>query len=150
MTSPGGDLEAFLHGIQPARRARDAGTVMELMREVTGLSPRLWSGTIVGFGEYHYRYASGREGDAPAASFSPRKANLVVYLPDGVGPYEDRLARLGPHTSSVGCLYMKDVGAIDLEVLREIVQESFRTVTSGVFGHRARESEDGRPGSGRV
>lgn len=92
---------------------------------------------MIGFGTYHYRYASGREGDAPAASFAPRKAATTVYLMDGVAAHEEDLAALGPHTSGVGCVYITDLEACDLDVLRRIVARSYATLTAGVFGNRA-------------
>jgi hypothetical protein len=109
------------------------------MREATGEDPAL-RGTIVGFGEYHYRYDSGREGDAPAAGFSPRRQASTIYLLDGVAAHEDALARLGPHSTGVGCVYIKDLDAVDLAVLAEIVAASYRTLTAGTFGSRAREA----------
>ena len=89
----------------------------------------LW-GTIIGFGQYHYRYESGREGDAGAAGFAPRKAATVVYLPDGVGAHAEALARLGPHTTGLVCLYLKNLDDVDLGVLEEIVAASYRNVTA--------------------
>lgn len=139
METTGGDVEEFLAGVTPARRRRDATTMVGLMREVTGAEPVLW-GTIVGFGEYHYRYESGREGDAPAAGFAPRRSATVVYLSDGVDSHAESLARLGPHGTGVGCLYLKDAGAVDLAVLRQIVDRSYRTLTAGTYGNRARDA----------
>jgi Domain of unknown function (DU1801) len=123
----------------PDRRRRDAETLAGLMGRATAEEPRMW-GSIVGFGSYHYRYASGREGDAPAAGFAARKRATTIYLADGVGAHEDLLARLGPHTTGVGCLYVKDLAHVDLEVLETIVRRSYSTVTAGVFGARARDS----------
>jgi hypothetical protein len=120
----------------PIRR-RDADTLLELMGRITGEPARLWGPSIIGFGQYHYRYQSGRQGDGPAASFSPRKAAMTIYLPDGTGAYADSLSRLGRHTTSVGCLYIKDLTQVDLGVLEEIVGESYRTLTSGTFTNRA-------------
>ena len=94
---------------------------------------------MVGFGQYHYKYASGREGDAAAAGFAPRKAATTIYLPDGVGRYDQQLRQLGPHTTGVGCLYIKDLEKIDLSVLEAIVAESYRTLTSDTYSLRARE-----------
>ena len=131
-------VRAFVDGVEPARRRADADTLLQVMSRVTGEQPRL-HGTIVGFGRYHYRYDSGREGEAPAAAFAPRKAATVVYLADGVGAHEDRLARLGPHTTGVGCLYLKDLSAVDLGVLEEIVAASYRTLSRGTYGQRARD-----------
>lgn len=100
----------------------------------------MWGPSIIGFGSYHYKYASGREGDAPAAGFSPRKAATSIYLPDGVGTYTEQLARLGEHKVGVGCLYLKDLEKVDLEILESIIAESHRAVTAGTFGQRAAES----------
>ena len=99
----------------------------------------MWA-TVVGFGQYHYRYASGREGDGPAAGFSARKAASVVYLPDGVGAHGDLLASLGPHTAGVGCVYLKNLEEVDLGVLEAVVRRSHATLTAGTYTHRARES----------
>ncbi len=127
----------YLAKVTPPIRRRDAETLLELMGHLTGEPARTWGSLIIGFGHYHYKYASGREGDGPAASFSPRKAAMTIYLLDGAGAYADQLSRLGPHTTSVGCLYIKDLSKVDLGVLEEIVAESYRTLTAGVFGNRA-------------
>jgi hypothetical protein len=133
-----GDVQAHIDGITSPRRRRDATTMVGLMRRATGEEPWMW-GSIVGFGEYHYRYDSGREGDAPAAAFAARRAATVVYVSDGVGAHADELARLGPHTTGVGCIYIKDLTATDLDVLESIVRRSFATLTAGTYGTRARE-----------
>lgn len=130
----------FIDSVPSARRRRDAHTMLEMMTRITGEQPAMWGPTIVGFGNYHYKYASGREGDAAAAGFSPRKAATSVYLPDGVGAYRGKLTRLGDHTTGVGCLYLKDLSTVDLGVLEEIIAESYRRVTAGTFGQRAAES----------
>jgi hypothetical protein len=111
--------------VTPATRRRDAVTLLAMMREITGEDPVVDRG-IVGFGTYHYRYASGREGDAPAAAFAPRKAAMSIYLADGIAAHASALASLGPHTSGVGCLYVKDLEACDLAVLRGIIERSYR------------------------
>ena len=107
----------------------------------------MWGSSFVGFGEYLYKYASGREGDAAAAGFSPRKAASTIYLADGIGAHPELLAKLGPHTTGVGCLYLKDLEQIDVGVLEQLVRDSYATVTAGVFGQRAREGGTlgGRP-----
>lgn len=112
------------------------------MGRATGEQPRLW-GTIVGFGQYHYRYASGREGDAAAAGFAARKAATTVYVLDGVDAHRDLLERLGPHTTGVGCIYIKDLETIDLEVLEEIVRRSYQRLTAGVWPSRAADGDHG-------
>lgn len=104
----------------------------------------MWNASIIEFGQYHYKYASGREGNAPAAGFSPRKGSTTIYFPDGVGTYAEPLERLGEHTTGVGCLYIKDLGKVDMAVLEGIIDQSFRTLASGTYEHRAHESIGGR------
>jgi hypothetical protein len=121
------DVDAFIDAVPDERRRSDARELCELMRSVTGEPPVMWGPSIVGFGSYHYRYESGRTGDAPLAAFSPRKANLVVYL---VGGFEDRypklLEQLGPHKSGKACLYLKRLRDVDLDALRQLVQRSMQ------------------------
>ena len=121
------DVTAHLDTVRSPVRRRDADTLVALMQRVTGQEPRMWA-TIIGFGQYHYRYASGREGDAPAAGFAPRKA------------HRDLLDRLGPHTTGVSCIYVKDLGEVDLGVLETIVARSYERLTAGVWPSRAAES----------
>lgn len=129
-------VEAYLDGLTPARRRRNADAMLALMDRVTGLEPRMWA-TCVGYGSYHYKYASGHEGDAPAASFAARKTALTVYLVDGVAAHEQALGRLGPHSTGVSCVYVKDVDDVDLAVLEEIVRESYSRVAEGNYAKRA-------------
>lgn len=133
-----GSVQRFLDGVSHTKRRRDGGTLLEIMARVTGERPRMW-GTIIGFGQYHYKYHSGREGDAPAAGFSPRKAATTVYLPDGVGAHADLLEGLGPHATGVGCLYIKDLDSVDLQVLESILVRSYAAVTADTYTLRARE-----------
>src|SRR5215212_11800425 len=121
-----------LDRVTPEKRRRDAETLITMMARATGESPKLL-GTIIGFGQYHYKYPSGREGDAAAAGFAPRKAATTIYLLDGIGRYGAQLERLGPHTTGVGCLYIKHLGKIDLSVLENIIAESYRTLTDGTY-----------------
>lgn len=137
------EVQDFLANVEHDKRRRDAESLVQLMQGATGEEPRMW-GSIVGFGEYHYRYESGREGDAPAAGFSPRKAASTVYVSDGVETYADLLERLGPHTTGVGCIYIKDLEAVDSDVLSQIVGRSYATLTASTYTQRARE---GRPPS---
>ena len=138
-------VRAFIDAVPNPTRRRDAETLLELMTRITGEKPRMWFRSIVGFGQYHYKYASGREGDACAAGFSPRKAATTIYLANGVGAYAERLARLGTHTTGVGCLYITDLGKVDPAVLEAIIADSYRIVTSGIYGHRAHESAGEMP-----
>lgn len=134
------DPAAYVDAVPSAVRRRDARTLRDLMERVTGAPPRMFGTSIIGFGEYRYEYPSGRSGHAPAAGFAPRKAATTVYLADGVGAHEELLAGLGPHTTGVGCLYLKDLEQVDLALLEEIVRRSWATVTHGTFGQRAAES----------
>lgn len=135
------DVTAFLSAVPHPVRRRDARTLVGLLTRVTGEDPTLWGPSIVGFGTYHYRYASGREGDMAAAGFSPRKAATTIYLMDGVDAHADLLERLGPHTTGTGCLYVKDLDDVDLGVLEAILRASWSTLTAGdVGGHLSRPS----------
>jgi hypothetical protein len=138
MGDPSEAVRTYLDGVTPEKRRRDAQKLLELMARVTGEPPQLW-GSIIGFGHYHYKYPTGREGDAAAAGFAPRKAATTIDLTDGVGRYSEQLEQLGPHTTGVGCLYIKDLETFDLSVLETIVAESYRTVTDGTYALRARE-----------
>ncbi|MDO5501993.1 MAG: DUF1801 domain-containing protein [Actinomycetia bacterium] len=129
----------YIAQVTPATRRRDADTLLDLFARATGLSPQL-HGTIIGYGTYHYRYDSGHSGDAPAAAFAPRKTATVVYLNDGIAGYAPELERLGPHTSGVGCLYLKDLEQIDLAVLEDIVTRSCATLSQGTYPRRARDA----------
>lgn len=138
MTDLDKSVQEFIDGIEPAKRQRDARTLLDMMQRITGENPQRW-GTIIGFGNYHYKYESGREGDAPSASFAPRKSATVIYLPDGIGAQADRLQRLGPHTTGVGCLYLKDLEAVDMGVLEEIITASQAKLSEDTYRLRARE-----------
>ena len=125
-------VEGFLARVPDGRRREDARRLAAIMQEITGEPAAMWGTSIVGFGTYHYRYASGHEGDAPLASFSPRSQHLAIYL---VGEFGDRhrsaLARLGPHKTGKGCLYVKRLDDVDLDALRELIDRSVR-VRKGV------------------
>jgi hypothetical protein len=142
VTVVGTGVRDYVNGLASPERRRDAETLIELMRRCTGEEPTMW-GSIVGFGRYHYRYASGREGDAPAASFAVRKAATSVYVMDGVAAHADLLERLGPHKTGVGCIYLKDLATIDVDVLESIVARSSAALTAGTYTARAREGGRG-------
>jgi hypothetical protein len=101
---------------------------VDLMRQVTGMDPRMWGGSIVGFGSYHYTYDSGREGDTILAGFSPRKQNLTIYNMGGIDPDDDLLKKLGKYTAGKGCLYIKRLDDIDLPTLKRLIEASFTRV----------------------
>lgn len=125
------DVTAFVEAVEHPVRRRDAARLVDLLSRVTGEPPRMWGPSIVGFGSYHYQYASGREGDMCALGFSPRKAATTLYLMDGAERYPELLERLGPHTTGTSCLYVKDLDAVDLDVLEEMVRRSYAAVTGG-------------------
>ncbi len=121
-------VEAFLESVDDETKRRDCLTLLSLMQEETGHEPKMWGGSIVGFGSYHYKYASGREGDWFLTGFSPRKQALSLYIMAGFSRYEDFLERLGKHKTGKSCLYVKTLDDVDLDVLRELVRESARHV----------------------
>lgn len=123
-----GDVGEFLAQVEDDRKRADSHVLVELMSEATGEPPVLW-GTMVGFGQYHYRYPTGHEGDAFLVGFAPRKAEFSIYLMGTYFPEENErrealLARLGKHRMGKACLYVKRLGDIDLDVLRELVDIS--------------------------
>jgi uncharacterized protein YdhG (YjbR/CyaY superfamily) len=131
MHRTGGDVAATLAQVTPAARRRDAEALRALLSEVTGHEPELWAGGIVGFGACHYRYPAGTEGDSPILGFAPRKRACTIYLLDGIDAHSADLAELGVHSTGVGCLYLSDFGAVDVDVLRRILAASFARVTAG-------------------
>ena len=128
-TKPGsGDVAAFIEGIEDAGKLADAQALIALMSEVSGEPPVLW-GTMVGFGQYHYRYETGHEGDSFLVGFAPRKAEFSIYLmgtyfPEVAEKREALLARLGKHRMGKACLYVKRVSDVDVGVLRELAEIS--------------------------
>ena len=117
-------VEEFVTAVEHPVRRSDAETLLEMFTRVTGEEPVMWGPSIIGFGQYHYVYDSGREGDAPAVGFSPRKANLTLYVLSDHPDQADLLARLGKHRTSVACLYINKLADIDLEVLRQLIDAS--------------------------
>ena len=118
------DVNAFLDAVENPRRRADARQLLALMQEMTGELPKMWGPSIVGFGRYHYRYASGREGDSLVVGFSPRKQNLVIYIMPGFSDYGELLGRLGKFRTGRSCLYVNKLDDVDLGSLEELVRES--------------------------
>ena len=115
-------VKAFLDAVEPERKHEEARQLDELFRKVTGWQPRMWGPSMVGYGEYHYTYASGREGDFLATGFSPRKAKHSIYIMPGYGDYGPILERLGKHSIGKSCLYVNKLADIDLDVLAELIE----------------------------
>lgn len=124
MQPTGTSVDEFLAAVTPAVRQRDAHRLIELYRAVTGLEPEMW-GTIVGFGACEYRYPTGTTGAMPLGAFAPRKASLTIYTMSDFSEFSDQLQRLGTHTISKACLYIKNLDGIDIDALREIVEASY-------------------------
>lgn len=117
-------VDDFIAGVEKPERRADAAAIRELMERVTGEPATMWGPSIIGFGSYHYRYASGHEGDAPRLGFSPRSAKLVLYV-GGFPEYEGLLSRLGKHKRSKACLYLNKLADVDVQILEEIAARSY-------------------------
>jgi hypothetical protein len=117
-------VEGFLNGVSDERKRRDSFALVELMRKVTGEEPAMWGPSIVGFGSYRYRYASGRQGEWFLVGFAPRKQNLALYIMSGFDGYDALLADLGKHRTGKACLYINKLEEVDAEVLQELVRQS--------------------------
>lgn len=122
------DVSAFLAQVTPDQKQTDSFTIAQLMESITGKKPKMWGGSIVGYGQYHYRYESGREGDWFLTGFSPRKQNLTVYLIGGFPEKDALLARLGKHSVGKSCLYIKRLEQVDLEVLEILIRKSVTAI----------------------
>ena len=114
----------FLKNVENDRRREDGFEVLKLMQEVTSLEPKMWGDSIVGFGSYHYKYASGREGDWMLIGFSPRKQNMTLYIMDGFDEYYKLLSKLGKHKTGKSCLYINKLEDVDMGVLELLVKKS--------------------------
>lgn len=124
------DPADFIASVEPAGKRSDAEVLYGIFRRATGVAPYMWGASIVGYGSYHYRYASGHQGDAPRVGFSPRKAKHSLYLLGCGGEgadarFEEYLTRLGKHSRAVACLYVNKLADIDLTVLEEMVELSW-------------------------
>jgi hypothetical protein len=117
-------VEEFLNGIENDKRKQDAFKVLEIMKEPTRYQPEMWGTSIVGFGSYHYRYASGQEGDWPITGFSPRKQSLTLYIMPGFNRYEELMNKLGKYKTGKSCLYINKLEDINIEVLKNLVELS--------------------------
>ena len=118
-------VKSFLDSVTNEIRRNDAEWLISVMEKITGFPPVMWGPSIIGFGTCHYKYESGREGDMPAAAFSPRAASTTIYLIDGMSRYDELLKKLGPHKTSKVCLYINRLQDVDLKVLEEILQMSY-------------------------
>jgi hypothetical protein len=122
-------VEGFLQNVENDKRREDSFMVLDLMKEVTGEKPTMWGTSIVGFGSYHYKGASGREGDWMKVGFSPRKKSMTLYIMDGFGSYDALLQKLGKYKTGKSCLYINKLEDVDQAVLRKLVKQSFASVS---------------------
>ncbi len=119
-------VRAFIDAIEDEQKRKDSRSVLKLMQKLTGEKATMWGDSIVGFGSYHYKYKSGREGDWMLTGFSPRKQNLTIYIMAGFSKYGALLKKLGKHKTSVSCLYIKRLSDVDLDVLSELIARSVK------------------------
>ena len=125
-----GDVMAYLESVENKRRREDSLVLLKMMEEATGEPAEMWGSSIVGFGSYHYRYESGREGDMMLTGFAPRKASLSLYIMGGHERYEALMAKLGKHRTGSSCVYINKLADVDLDVLRELIVESVEYMRS--------------------
>lgn len=116
----------FLNNVADEQKRKDCFEILKMMKQITREEPKMWGSSIVGFGSYHYKGKSGREGEWMLTGFSPRKQSLTLYLMGGFEAHAALLQKLGKFTTSVGCLYIKTLGDVDKKVLKELVQASVK------------------------
>ncbi len=129
------DVRMFLAQVEHEKRREDAFKILELMEEITGMAPVMWGDNMIGFGNYHYRYESGREGDMFLVGFSPRKQNMALYITAGFDEYDELLNRMGKTKTGKSCMYINKTEDIDLEVFRELVRLSVQN-HPGIRDHK--------------
>jgi hypothetical protein len=121
-------VSSFLDSIDDPQKKADARKVAAIMRRVTGKRARMWGSSIVGYGEYHYKYASGREGDWALTGFSPRKQNLAIYIMPGFDEFPELMGRLGKYKTGKSCLYLNKLDDVDPDVLENLIGESIKVM----------------------
>lgn len=117
-------VQQFIDGLENSSRKKDCLTVRKMMQEITGERAKMWGSSIVGFGTYHYKYASGREGNYFVTGFSPGKQNFTIYIMPGYTDYSHLLDKIGKHKMGKSCLYVKSLDDIDLDVLRTLITDA--------------------------
>ena len=122
-------VEAFLNSVEDEKKRQDCFTVLEMMKQITKAEPQMWGTSMVGFGTYHYKYESGREGDWFVAGFSPRKQNLTLYIMAGFSRYDELLSKLGKFKTGKSCLYINKIEDVDLKTLKELIKQSVAYVS---------------------
>jgi hypothetical protein len=123
------DVLAFLEQ-QPEPKKSDCIVLLNMIKDITGMSPRLWGGAIIGFGSYDYQQKGGVKGSWFLTGYAPRKQNISIYIMTGLLQYEDLLKKIGPHKTGMGCLYIKKLSDINQTVLKEMIEHSFQQMKS--------------------
>ncbi|MBV6641301.1 MAG: DUF1801 domain-containing protein [Cyclobacteriaceae bacterium] len=118
------NVNAFLDSVAEDKKRADSFKLLKIMQEITSESPKMWGSSIIGFGNYHYKYESGREGDFFIVGFSPRKQNLTLYIMPGFERYEKLMADLGKYKTGKSCLYIKSLDDVDMKILKELISNS--------------------------
>ena len=126
----------FLNKIPDAARREDCFAIAKMMEEITGSKPQMWGPSIVGFGTYHYKYASGHQGDWPVAAFSPRKQDLTIYLMPGFEKRGELMGQLGKHRTGMSCLYIKRLSDIHVPTLRKLIKVSLKDLKAYIASQR--------------
>ncbi|GAB4286357.1 MAG: hypothetical protein Kow0081_4370 [Candidatus Dojkabacteria bacterium] len=123
------DVMEFINSIDNAQRLEVAKKLLEIFKEATGMNPKMWGTSIIGFGEYHYKSdRSKQEGDWPLKGFSPRKQSMTIYIMPGCDRYKDILSKIGKHKSGVSCLYVNKLSDIDKKILKDLTKKSVKVM----------------------
>src|SRR5262245_58487039 len=123
-------VEDYIASLEDEQSEKDSQVLIEMMQRISGHEPKKWNTGTIGFDTYHYKYDSGREGDGHIIGFYPRKGKITVYLMDGTARYSGLLSKLGKHTTTGSCLYLKQLSDIELPILEQIVQQSYANIKS--------------------
>lgn len=123
-------VDEFLNSVKDETKKADCLRIKSIMEEISGEPAKMWGTSIVGFGNYHYKYESGREGDFMKVGFSPRAQNVTLYIMPGFERYEDLMSRLGKHKIGKSCLYVKKLADVDEDILKELITESYSYMTN--------------------
>ena len=121
-----GSVEKFLNSVKEENKKSDCFEILKMMKQITKEEPKMWGSSIIGFGNYHYKYASGREGDWFITGFSPRKQSLTIYIMPGFKRYDELMSKLGKYKTGKACLYIKQLEDIDVNVFKELIKQSVK------------------------
>ena len=119
-------VEKFLNGVKEKQKREDSFKILKMMKQITKAEPKMWGPSIIGFGKYRFKYASGREGDWFLTGFSPRKQSLTLYLMSDLNKYKELFSKLGKHKTSTGCIYINKLEDVDMKILKELITSSVK------------------------